>query len=46
MDKRFIQRAGAIGRHKALPIGEVIEAPLAEHIKVIAVSNDFIDIVR
>ncbi|CRM96168.1 hypothetical protein [Pseudomonas sp. 22 E 5] len=44
MNKRLIQALGLVRTHKALRIIETIEAPLAEHVEIIAVRDDLIDV--
>lgn len=46
MNKGLIQTGRTVCLQKTFRISEVVETLLTQHIKVIAMSNDFIDIVR
>ncbi|KAA8559569.1 hypothetical protein FX985_05947 [Pseudomonas extremaustralis] len=46
MNKRLIQASSVIGVHEALSISEAVETPLTQHVEVIAVGNDLIDVMR
>ena len=45
-DKRIVHSLYAIPMHELTTIGKAIEALLANHIKIITMVNDFINIVR
>ncbi len=46
MNKCLIQTGCTICVHETLRISEAVETLLTQHVKVIAVSNDLIDVMR
>lgn len=46
MDKCLIQAVTTVRAHEALRVSERVESPLAKHVKVIAMRDDLIDVVR